>query len=119
MIIVTGQPDLLSTALDRLAEAAAARRAAEHEALLAAAPSYVLPNGTAWRSAGMLGRLRTGHQGDQGRRLHVVREEDCDGGATPALCGARPGLSSVGWGEIETAPATCPRCLARLARTGL
>ncbi len=119
MIIVTGQPTVLSDALDRLAEAAAARRAAEHEALLAAAPRYVLPDGTAWRSAGMLGRLRSGAQGDQGRRLHVVREEDCDGAATPALCGAKPGLSSVGWGEIETAPATCPRCLDRLARAGL
>lgn len=100
---------------------AALRSAAEHMALLAAAPRYVLPDGTAWRAAGMLGRLLSGNEGDRGRRLHAIPENDRGtwGGTDPALCGARPGPRSVGWGDIEAKPADCPRCVAKLRKAGL
>ncbi|MCJ2025582.1 hypothetical protein [Methylobacterium sp. J-067] len=100
---------------------AAIRLAAERVEFLAAAPRYVLPDGTAWRSSDMMGTLRTGHQGGQGRRLHAVPEEDCGvwSGASPALCGAKPGPRSVGWGDVRVEPVDCPRCMARLRKAGL
>jgi|GEM_PF-1912476 len=100
---------------------AAIRLAAERVEFLAAAPRYVLPDGTAWRSSDMMGTLRTGRQGDQGRRLHAVPEEDCGvwSGASPALCGAQPGPRSVGWGDVRSEPVDCPHCVARLRKAGL
>lgn len=100
---------------------AAARLAAEREVFLAAAPRYVLPDGTAWRTADMMGTLRTGRQGDQGRRLHAVPEGNAGtwGAADQALCGAKPGPRSIGWGDVRAEPVDCPRCVAKLRRAGL
>ncbi|KQO85878.1 hypothetical protein ASF32_09325 [Methylobacterium sp. Leaf91] len=93
------------------------RQAEEREAYLGAAPRYVLPDGSAWRSAQMLGRLSNGGERDRGRLYHIVSEDGCGpmGGAGSALCGATPGRRSVGWGDVEGTPATCPRCLKRVA----
>ncbi len=69
----------------------------------------------------MVGTLRTGNQGDQGRRLHLVSEDECGvwSGVGKALCGAKPGPRSIGWGDVRAEPADCPRCVAKLRKAGL
>ncbi|CAO4147818.1 hypothetical protein [Methylorubrum aminovorans] len=98
----------------------AERLAAERLAFLARAPRYAMPGGGAGRSSALTGSLRTGTEGDQGRRLHIVAEEDCGSWCATgtALCGATPGRRSHGWGDVRNEPADCPRCLARLAGAG-
>lgn len=85
-------------------------------------------------SARLLGRLASGLQSDMGTLVHAVIAKRCkrppcpfndwgrkvipndDYTANISLCGKRPGRRSVGWDREET-EVTCPRCLAKLAKS--
>lgn len=97
---------------ERLAEAERRRRG--REAFLATVATYDLADGRIGRVHFLRGRCANGSEGGPGRLLHIVPDEF--GAAT--LCGAQEGFRSAGWSEEQRAPATCPRCLARLARMG-
>ncbi|MDO9427803.1 MAG: hypothetical protein Q7T93_13350 [Methylobacterium sp.] len=109
-------PTAEEVAASEAAEAAreeASRR--EGEAYLARAPRYSLGNGGFARSERLMGRCANGNEADRGRVFHVVAE----GPDGKAICGAKEGFSrSVGWSGPREEPATCPRCLARLAKMG-
>lgn len=80
---------------------------------LAQAPRYDLGDGRFGRSERMLGRLSSGAEADKGSLLHILPE-----GERVAVCRATHGRRSVGWSDPTEEPATCPRCLSRLARMG-
>jgi hypothetical protein len=65
----------------------------------------------------MLGSCRNGNESDKGFRIHAV-----EGWA--ALCGKEPGHRSAGWQlypdrVLPLSQVTCPRCKARLIKSGL
>lgn len=86
----------------------------EREAYLARAPRYALGDGRFARSERLMGRCANGNEADRGGTFHVVAE----GPDGKALCGAKGGTRSVGWTGPSEEPATCPRCLARIAKMG-
>lgn len=57
----------------------------------------------------LAGRCANGAERDGGTLYHAVR-------GWRALCGAEPGRASAGWSSHLGTKATCPRCLAKLAR---
>ena len=57
----------------------------------------------------LTGRCANGAERDGGTLYHAVR-------SWRALCGAEPGRTSAGWSSHLGTVATCPRCLAKLAR---
>lgn len=66
----------------------------------------------------LLGRLRDVAESDSGHIAHAVCYSERSSGrslAAKALCGARPGPKSVGWGTYDEEEVTCPKCLARLS----
>lgn len=72
---------------------------------------------TDYQPAFLLGRLSSGAEHGQGTRWHALPKA----GGMQALCGAKPGRRSAGWGPHNPAEATgqaitCPRCLQRLER---
>jgi hypothetical protein len=68
---------------------------------------------SAYLPSRMSGQCGEGER-DGGKRYHAVPV----GGSThaKALCGAKPGRRSVGWGEHHGTAVTCPRCLKRLLK---
>jgi hypothetical protein len=58
----------------------------------------------------MAGRCKDGGR-DGGKRAHAVVGGP---GWQKALCGARPGDRTNGWGQWISPAVTCPRCLAKL-----
>jgi len=61
----------------------------------------------------LLGRLRNGAESDSGHIAHAVCHSERS--SAKALCGARPGPKSVGWGTYDEEEVTCPKCLERLS----
>jgi len=68
---------------------------------------------SAYTIAAMLGRLNEGER-DGGKRFHAVPVGKST--HTKAICGAKPGRRSVGWGDNIGTAVTCPRCLKRLLK---
>lgn len=62
----------------------------------------------------MAGRCNDGGR-DGGRKAHAVAGGPW--GWQRALCGARPGTKTNGWGEWIAPAVTCPRCLGRMGAT--
>ncbi|SEO94199.1 hypothetical protein SAMN04487843_105117 [Methylobacterium sp. ap11] len=88
--------------------------ARERVAHLASVPRYDLGGDRFARAQRLLGRLANGTEAGKGSLVHIVPED-----SNSALCGATYGAArSVGWSDELPSPATCPRCLARLARMG-
>jgi hypothetical protein len=66
----------------------------------------------------LIGRSRTATD-SQGTRMHaveVVAGQDYPAWFGPALCGAKPARRSNGWSDYRAPAATCPKCLAKLAK---
>lgn len=66
----------------------------------------------------LTGRLANGAERDCGTLWHAVSDDSYS-----ALCGARPGRRSGGWGPFEpkelqdpNQPITCPRCLKKMQK---
>jgi hypothetical protein len=65
--------------------------------------------------ARMTGRCANGFERDGGRLVHAICEDTSSHGV--ALCGARPGRLSAGWGPVSTEvdQITCKRCARKKA----
>lgn len=65
--------------------------------------------------ARLVGRCADGAQRGGGTRTHLVPMGTAFG---RALCGAKPGRLSSGWSAVDGPETpTCPRCLAKAARS--
>ncbi len=56
----------------------------------------------------LTGRCADGAERDHGSLFHYLEP-----GQWKALCGAKPGRRSAGWGSEVREFATCPRCIAK------
>ena len=65
----------------------------------------------------LMGRLADGCERGQGSRYHALPVGTQDYSHGEALCGARAGRRSGGWGKRDGHDeVTCPRCVSRLNR---
>jgi hypothetical protein len=67
-------------------------------------------NSTTYKPRSLAGRCADGAERDSGRLYHAIRDDE-----SVAVCGAKPGRMSAGWGDALGGAVTCARCQRKLA----